>query len=139
MWGTSAEPNSPLYSQLTFKNFASVMFWGCIGRNGVCRLVVCKHRMDNKSYIDILPNNFPHSVEIMFGDEGEHFSFQQDNAPPHRARITIDFLKDQVIDVLLLPAQSPGLNIIDNFWLYLKNKLNFDSHGAPRTKDELFV
>ena len=47
----------PMYFQPTFKNFASVMFCGCIGPNGEGRLVIGKDRIDASSYIAALQNN----------------------------------------------------------------------------------
>ena len=115
------------------------MFWGCIGPNGVGRLVICKDRMDASSCVTVLQNNLLQSTEDMFGEERNRFIFQQDNAPPHHANITKNFLRDQGIDFLPWPAQSPDFNIIKNVWLYMKNKINFDSCGAPKTKDELMT
>ena len=48
--------NNPMYFQPTFKNSVSVMFWRCIGPNGVGRLVICRDKMDASSYIAILQN-----------------------------------------------------------------------------------
>ena len=39
--------------------------------------------------------------------------------------------------VLPWPLQSPDPNIIENVWLYIKNKINHDPIYAPKTKDAL--
>ena len=74
------------------------------------------------------------STEKTFGEEGKYFIFQQDYATPHRANLTKNFLREQGIDVLPWPAQSP-----EDVWPYMKSRLNVDSHGALQTKDELIV
>ena len=42
--------------------------------------------------------------------------FQKDNATPHAARVTQNFLKANGINVLPWPAQSLGFNPIEHLW-----------------------
>ncbi|KAF0701873.1 hypothetical protein AaE_016275 [Aphanomyces astaci] len=42
--------------------------------------------------------------------------FQQDNASIHRAKTTMEFLKEQKVTVFDHPALSPDLNPIENLW-----------------------
>ena len=136
MWRTSAEANTPTYSQPTFKKSVPVLFWGCIGPNGVGRLVVC----DTSSYIAALQNNLLQSTEKLLGEEGKHFIFQQDNAISYRANTAKNFVREQgTIDVLSWPRQSLDLSINENVQLYMKNTLNFDSRGAPKTQYEMIT
>ena len=47
---------------------------------------------------------------------GDWYIFQQDSAPAHRARATMDFLERETpefISPLLLPPNSPALNAVD--------------------------
>ena len=37
------------------------------------------------------------------------------------------------------PANSPDLNIIENVWLFIKNKLNNDHRSPPTMSEELVV
>ena len=70
------------------------------------------------------------------------FWFQQDGAPPHTSRITIDFLKKlfpgrlmSKCDDLDWPPRSPDLTPPDLFlWGYLKSKVYVNK---PRTVEEL--
>ena len=72
----------------------------------------------------------------------EHFWFQQDGAPPHTARATINFLKQLFPGRLMSkngdfewPPRSPDLTAPDFFlWGYLKSKVYVNK---PRTLDEL--
>ena len=122
IWCTSAETNYPrFFSQLLKVQFPSC-FGVCIGPNGVGRLVFCEDSVNATKYIAILQNNLLQSIEKMLGDDGRPFIFQQDNTLPHRSKITNNFWKEASIGVLPWPLQSPDLNIIENIWLYKKNR-----------------
>ena len=74
------------FFQATLKNSVSVMFWGCIGHNGVGWLVQCHGQINAGKYIEILQDNLHQFVTKMYGEEKRPFIFQHDNAPPHRVR-----------------------------------------------------
>ena len=137
VWRMTSEAENPEFFQPSFKNSLSVMFWGCIGPNGIGRLVICDQKMNAAKYVSLLRENLPQSISAIYGDEDRPYIFQQDNAPPHRANITKNFCQQQGINLLPWPAQSPDLNVIENVWQFMKNKMNFDPRGPPTTKNEL--
>ncbi|XP_018338846.1 PREDICTED: uncharacterized protein LOC108746522 [Trachymyrmex septentrionalis] len=81
-------------------------------------------------------------MPIVHDNGMEHFWFQQDGAPPHTARATINFLKQLFPGRLMSkngdfewPPRSPDLTAPDFFlWGYLKSKVYVNK---PRTLDEL--
>ena len=79
-------------------------------------LVQCPNTLTSSSYLDILKDynkklHFPGLV------------FQQKNAPTHKASIIKQFFRENEWEVLDWPPYSPDLNINENFWAIVKNRL----------------
>src|SRR5206468_9386973 len=68
---------------------------------------------------------------------GEFFCFQQDSAPAHRARDTIELLRQETPDFIgpdLWPANSPDLNPVDyRIWGSYRNASTRRLYGASIT------
>ena len=62
--------------------------------------------------------------------------FQQDNARPHSARVTQDFLRDNNVTVLEWPPYSPDLSPIEHPWDQLKTAID-RRQPRPRNRREL--
>ena len=112
------------------------MCWGCIGPNGGGKQHLYTE-MNATKYVSLQQENLPQRICTIYGDENRPFIFQQDNAPSHRAKITKSHLDHDGINILPWPQQSSDLNIIKNVWQFMKNKLNYDPRGLPRTREAL--
>ena len=90
-----------------------VMFWGAICGDGPIALASIDGTMNCRNYVDTLDKYLVPFLENQ--PLAQHYVFQQDNAPCHKAGATMKFFKDNVVDVIVdWPPYSPDLNVIEN-------------------------
>jgi hypothetical protein len=124
----SDEPIRPQHTKQHRPFLRRVMFWGGIVASGPLTLVPIQGMMNADIYISVLQNNvipFLENQPLAF----QH-TLQQDNAPCHKARATINFINEQSIDLLPWPPYSPDLNPIENLWGIIKMKIREEGIGS---------
>ena len=111
----------------------SVMVWGGISFRHRTPLIIIDGTLTSQRYINevLRPTVVPflaahHDVTL----------FQQDNARPHSARATMDFLQQQNIATLPWPAFSPDLSPIEHLWDQLGRAVR-QRHPQPQTRRQL--
>ena len=82
-------------------------------------------KVNGQYYRDILLRQ--QILPAIRGLSGDFFTFQQDNAPAHRARETVHLLTHETTDFItpaLWPANSPDLNPVDyQLWGKLQERV----------------
>lgn len=112
----------------------SVMVWGGIHLHGRTPLHLVQGNLTGIGYRDniLRPLVIP-TLQAM----GPGSILQDDNAPPHRARVVRDFLQHQQIPNMDWPARSPDLAPIEHLWDVLGRAIR-DNHPPPVNVDQLF-
>ena len=106
----------------------SIMFWGCFNSSGPGTLVRIDGIMNSSKYQAILAENVVPSARRL--GLGCRRTFQQDNDPKHTSRSTQKWFRDNKINVLQWPSQSPNLSPIENLL-----KRSVDKHKPKNVKD----
>lgn len=114
-----------------------VMVWAAIGPNFKSDLIRVTGTLNALAYQRLLEDSeIFQRLDERYGRYG--YIFQQDGARPHTATTTRAFLSSRVRtlpEAMHWPAMSPDLNVIENLWAILKQRIAYDAIQGP---DDLY-
>lgn len=110
-----------------------VMVWGGICGEQKTDLVIVQGNLNAVQYRDqvLQPVVLP-----FLRNQPQGIVFQHDNARPHTARLTVNFLNRHIVHVLPWPACSPDMNPIEHLWDHLDRQIR-RRQQPPANRNEL--
>ncbi len=127
---------SPHCVQLGPKSGPHLLVWGIIGWQGVGPLKRINGTLNALEYQQQVLNDVEEVTLVVTGRKPGTCIFQQDNAPPHRALSTQQYLTNKGVRTIEWPGNSPDLNPIEHVWSYVAKIL--DGFPLPRNAAELW-
>ena len=83
------------------------MFWGCFSGLGLGPIVAIEETLNSEAYIELLKEHLIHEIRAV----GDNVVFMQDNAPCHKSKAVVEFLKRENVTTLDWPHREPmGIN-----------------------------
>jgi len=104
------------------------MVWGCFYGNKLGPIAFIDGSVNSHIYILVLQNKLIPFFQALQEDGATDIIFQQDNAKPHKSKLTEKWLKDSAMQngfsIMEWPVYSPDMNPIEELWAYLKAELH---------------
>jgi transposase len=108
---------------------ASVMVWGCVWFWGKSELYTTRSTINAQHYTNILASHLLPSMPT-----SSRFQFMHDNAAPHKAAYTRNWLVNFGVNVLPdYPPYSPELNPIEHVWSWMAAFVNGEGPTDQRS------
>ena len=129
----SGETPTRMHFKPSFRHPVKLMIWSCISFHGTGRIHLVEGSMNSDQYARVISGRLLPQINEWYSSS-ENCWFQQDLAPCHTSRKTMQLLNESGVRVLKWPGNSPDLSPIENIWVIFKRKIRKET---LTTKQEL--
>ena len=109
-----------------------VMIWAAFAWNYKSHITFVEGNADSARYQKVVEEHVD-QIQQHFGDN--EWLFQQDNAPVHTSKSSMEWFNRRKIDLFPWPPQSPDMNLIENVWGLLARSVYQDGRQFYNIKD----
>ena len=120
--------------QLAPKRGVKIHVWGLISWHGVGPLRQVVGNLNAAEYQRQIIFDIDQLCNVDPIHPRKNSIFQQDKAPAHMARTTLNFLAQKGVSLLPWPGNSPDLNPIENVWSHVCSRVR--ALGLPASKEQ---
>lgn len=117
----------------TRKHPGKIHLWGCFARNGFGAAYTFVENLNADVLCTIYEQALRPSIKKLFGAADRNWVLLEDNDPKHTSQKAQKWRKDNSVERIHFPTQSPDLNPIENLWSILKH--NIAKHEPKSLKD----
>lgn len=110
--------------------------WGLITWEGVGPLRLVQGNLRAQNYQTDIIFDIDRLCKVDNRNPRKRLIFQQDKAPAHAARGTLNFLAQKRISLLSWPGNSPDLNPIEHVWSHVAKRVR--ARGLPANATQYF-
>lgn len=118
-WKSYVKENDENIRNIRVCGGGKVMVWLICFPNGLLWFNTFTSNFNSLKYIALLKDKVLKLIKLNL----QHFFYQEDNSRIHKSNIVKQFMEENDIHVIKWPVRSPDLNIVEDIWKILSDKV----------------
>lgn len=107
----------------TVKHSQKVHVYGCFCEAGFGKLTVFTGLLNKERMLKLYKSTLPPFAKKFYGNDNSNWMLLEDNDPKHKSGLCNTWKRENDIEQMIWPPQSPDCNPIENVWSLMKARL----------------